>query len=123
MRSGTELRNVCQQNLFMLLMPEHVNAFLRCIKWPLNARLSQLMAGESYTQPITLKTRTETALKKAAGRREFQRGILSSDESGAPVVVTTGGQGSGILRSMNMANCYIVLPESSTGASVSGHAF
>ena len=84
----------------------------------LAAAAIRVMTGETYKPAITLKAKTNTALKKAAGRREFQRGILSADENGSPVVVTTGSQGSGILRSMNMANCYIVLPESSTGACV-----
>ena len=76
----------------------------------------RVMTGETYKPQTTLTARTHTPLKKAPGRREFQRGILSADDNGAPVVVTTGSQGSGILRSMNMANCYIVLPEESTGA-------
>ncbi|MCL6271367.1 molybdopterin molybdotransferase MoeA [Sansalvadorimonas sp. 2012CJ34-2] len=78
----------------------------------------RVMTGETYTPSVMMKACTQTPLKKAAGRREFQRGILSTDENGSPVVVTTGSQGSGILRSMNMANCYIVLPEASTGAAV-----
>ena len=50
-------------------------------------------------------------LKKAPGRTEFQRGVLFRDEGGAWKVRLTGEQGSGILRSMSEANCFIVLPE------------
>ncbi len=44
------------------------------------------------------------ALKKAPGRSEYQRGVLSDG-----CVRPTGAQGSGILRSMSDANCFIVL--------------
>ncbi len=47
-------------------------------------------------------------LKKAAGRSEFLRGLLFQ-EDGEWRVRTTGAQGSGILRSMAEANCFIVL--------------
>jgi len=50
------------------------------------------------------------ALKKAPGRTEFQRGILSF-EGGQWVVAPTGEQGSGILSSMSRANCFIVLEQ------------
>ncbi len=49
-------------------------------------------------------------IKKAAGRTEFQRGILSQGDDGVWSVQTTGEQGSGILSSMSRANCFIVLP-------------
>ncbi len=76
----------------------------------------KVMSGQNVQPTVTLKATTRTRLRKAPGRQEFQRGILSNNDSGNPIVVTTGSQGSGILRSMNMANCYIVLPEDSTGA-------
>lgn len=49
-------------------------------------------------------------LKKAPGRTEFQRGILENDGYGKWSVRVTGEQGSGILRSMSEANCFIILP-------------
>jgi len=49
-------------------------------------------------------------LKKAPGRTEFQRGILTQDDKGDWSVRVTGEQGSGILRSMAEANCFIILP-------------
>lgn len=51
-----------------------------------------------------------TPIKKAAGRTEFQRGILTQGEDGIWMVKTTGEQGSGILSSMSCANCFVVLP-------------
>jgi molybdopterin molybdotransferase len=50
-----------------------------------------------------------STLKKAPGRTEFQRGILSRDAAGNLSVRVTGEQGSGILRSMSEANCFIIL--------------
>jgi molybdopterin molybdotransferase len=58
----------------------------------------------------TFKVPCTSALKKAPGRTEFQRGILTREASGAWSVRVTGEQGSGILRSMSEANCFIVLP-------------
>jgi len=51
-----------------------------------------------------------SSLKKAPGRTEFQRGVLERDSHGTWSVRVTGEQGSGILRSMSEANCFIILP-------------
>jgi len=58
----------------------------------------------------TFKVPCTSALKKAPGRTEFQRGILSRDAAGNLSVRVTGEQGSGILRSMSEANCFIIMP-------------
>ncbi len=58
-------------------------------------------------QPL-LKAVCTSAIKKAPGRTEFQRGILYL-EDGVFKVRTTGEQGSGILKSMSDANCFIML--------------
>jgi molybdopterin molybdotransferase len=58
-------------------------------------------------QPL-LKAVCTSAIKKAPGRTEFQRGVLYQ-ESGVWKVRTTGEQGSGILKSMSDANCFIML--------------
>ena len=50
-------------------------------------------------------------LKKAPGRTEFQRGVLFADSNGQWKVQPIGNQGSGVLRSMSEANCFIVLDE------------
>ena len=49
-------------------------------------------------------------MRKKTGRREFKRGVMSYGPHGWEVR-TTGPQGSGILTSMVMANCLIVLEE------------
>lgn len=51
------------------------------------------------------------AIRKLAGRTEFQRGICYLDEDGRWKVKPTGAQGSAMLNSMSLANCFIVLDE------------
>jgi molybdopterin molybdotransferase len=60
-------------------------------------------------RPLLLAKSLER-LRKKPGRTEFQRGILRAGEPGEWLVGTTGKQGSGILRSMSLANAFIVLP-------------
>jgi molybdopterin molybdotransferase len=55
-----------------------------------------------------LPARCVDAMKKNRGRTEFQRGILFQDK-GEWWVRPTGAQGSGVLRSMAEADCFIVL--------------
>jgi molybdopterin molybdotransferase len=50
-----------------------------------------------------------STLRKKPGRTEFQRGVLSRGPEGHWTVRVTGSQGSGVLRSMSEANCFIVL--------------
>ena len=69
------------------------------------------LSGRDPIEPLpTFKVPCTSTLKKAPGRTEFQRGILSRDSSGTLSVCVTGEQGSGILRSMSEANCFIILP-------------
>jgi molybdopterin molybdotransferase len=69
------------------------------------------LSGRDPLPPLpTFKVPCTSALKKAPGRTEFQRGILSQDTAGQWSVRVTGEQGSGILRSMTEANCFIILP-------------
>jgi len=70
-----------------------------------------VLSGLDPVPPLpTFKVPCTSTLKKAPGRTEFQRGILSQDTSGAWSVRVTGEQGSGVLRSMSEANCFIILP-------------
>jgi len=68
------------------------------------------LMGEQQIEPVTVKVPCKSKLKKRPGRIEYQRGILEKDESGELIVSKTGAQGSGILRSMSQANCFIILP-------------
>ena len=70
-----------------------------------------VLSGRDPVPPLpTFKVPCTSSLKKVPGRTEFQRGVLSRDASGAWSVRVTGEQGSGILRSMAEANCFIILP-------------
>jgi molybdopterin molybdotransferase len=62
---------------------------------------------DDYAIPL-LRVKAGEPLRKVPGRTEYQRGILSRD-GGEWKVRTTGQQGSGVLRSMSEANCFIVL--------------
>ncbi len=67
------------------------------------------MSGRSDGVEIPLlKASAAEPIRKVPGRTEYQRGILFS-EHGEWKVRTTGQQGSGVLRSMSEANCFIVL--------------
>tara|TARA_Y100000748_G_scaffold227851_1_gene192121 strand:- start:974 stop:1894 length:921 start_codon:yes stop_codon:yes gene_type:complete len=68
------------------------------------------LAGESSYAPTLLKVPSASSLRKKRGRVEYQRGILEKDKNNNFIVRKTGPQGSGILRSMSDANCFIVLP-------------
>lgn len=67
------------------------------------------LQGETVTTSIQLQARCLSNLKKQPGRKDFQRGILMSNEKGELTVDTTGIQGSHMLSSMSKANCFIVL--------------
>ncbi|MGZ5032309.1 MAG: molybdopterin molybdotransferase MoeA [Usitatibacter sp.] len=69
-----------------------------------------VLGGADPVEPIPTFTATCSArLKKAPGRTEFQRGILTRSADGGLSVKPTGEQGSGILKSMSDANCFIIL--------------
>lgn len=73
------------------------------------------LCGTEPEAPWTLRARLLEDLRKSPGRTDFQRGILER-AGGEWTVRSTGGQGSHQLRSMSLANAYIVLPNESRGA-------
>jgi molybdopterin molybdotransferase len=67
------------------------------------------LAGRTDCSGVPLlKAASAFAIRKVPGRTEYQRGIVAL-EDGEWRVRTTGQQGSGVLRSMSEANCFIVL--------------
>jgi len=62
---------------------------------------------DDYAIPL-LQAVASQPLRKVPGRTEFQRGILFFEKEKWQVRAT-GQQGSGVLRSMSEANCFIVL--------------
>ncbi len=67
------------------------------------------MSGATASALPMLRAATTTAMRKRPGRTEYQRGIVSRSADGRWQVALTGSQGSGILRSMSLANGLIVL--------------
>lgn len=75
----------------------------------------QHLMGSQPAAPIEISAICRSEFRRRPGRQEFVRGIASRSPEGHAEVVTTGSQGSGILRSMSMANCYIVVPADQGG--------
>jgi len=75
------------------------------------AALLKLSGLDPVPELPSFKVPCTSSLKKAPGRTEFQRGALTQNAAGEWSVRVTGEQGSGILRSMSEANCFIILPE------------
>jgi molybdopterin molybdotransferase len=75
----------------------------------------QHLSGIPAKKTIQIRAVCTSDLKKQKGRQEYQRGILSQDETGNFFVKSAGKQGSNIMTSMSKANCYIVLPINSEG--------
>jgi molybdopterin molybdotransferase len=72
------------------------------------AALHRLMGASIAPLPL-VRVRSASAIRKKPGRTEYQRGILAPGADGMLEVRVTGQQGSGVLRSMSEANCFIVL--------------
>jgi len=66
------------------------------------------LAGRSDAPFPLLQAVSAENMRKVPGRTEYQRGVLFKDRNEWKVR-TTGQQGSGVLRSMSEANCFIVL--------------
>ena len=79
--------------------------------------LLQVMGATPKPLPM-FKVECTAPIKKATGRTEFQRGLLFL-EQGLWKVKPTNNQSSGVLSSMSLANCFIVL-EASVGNCAAG---
>ena len=67
------------------------------------------MSGAAVEPLPLLRAASAQAIRKKPGRTEYQRGIVSRGADGRCEVAITGSQGSGILRSMSVANGLVVL--------------
>ena len=72
--------------------------------------LLAMMGSKAPPMPL-LDARCPQPLRKKPGRVEYFRAILSRSDSGELQVHPTGKTGSGLLHTMNDANCLIVLAE------------
>ncbi|AIP29709.1 molybdenum cofactor synthesis domain protein [Paraburkholderia xenovorans LB400] len=68
-----------------------------------------LMSGATPQPLPVIHAVSRQAIRKRAGRTEFQRGVAEPDAHGQWHVTPTGSQSSGVLSSMSEANCFIVL--------------
>ena len=75
----------------------------------------EYLASSRSSQPLTMMASCSGKIRKRKGRCEFQRGILQQDDNGLLTVRKTGQQGSGVLMSMSLANCFILLDEDCDG--------
>ncbi|MGA3888888.1 gephyrin-like molybdotransferase Glp [Ralstonia nicotianae] len=67
------------------------------------------MMGAAETGAPLVPATSAAPIRKRPGRTEYQRGIAALNGSGQLEVRLTGQQGSGVLRSMSEANCFVVL--------------
>ena len=67
------------------------------------------MMGCTDAPPLLVRAQSQQAMRKKAGRTEYQRGVVSRSDNGTLQVSTTGNQGSGVLSSMVQGNALIVL--------------
>lgn len=73
------------------------------------------MMGRNVKARLRLQATCLSTLRKRPGRVEYQRGFYEINADNEFQVSKTGAQGSGILRSMSEANCFIYLPMHSGG--------
>ena len=67
------------------------------------------MSGAAVEPLPLLRAASTQAIRKKPGRTEYQRGIVTRGADGPMQVAITGSQGSGILRSMSVANGLVLL--------------
>ncbi len=91
-------------------LPGNPVATLISFYWLVKPALEQAMGIMDRPLIPLVPARAESAFRKKPGRMEFHRAILRAEVSGEYRVAGTGDQGSGILRSMSLANCLVVLP-------------
>ena len=95
-------------------LPGNPVAVIVTFQYIVSPALKHLL-GATETKTIKLAAICTSTLKKAPGRQEYQRGILTQDAVGNFFVASSGKQGSNIMKSLSEANCYIVLPVACEG--------
>jgi len=78
------------------------------------------MSGAAEQPLPMLRAASTAAIRKKPGRTEYQRGIVSRTADGGWQVAITGSQGSGILRSMSVANGLVVLHHAQADVAAGG---
>lgn len=86
--------------------------FYQFVREAILSLMGQTFNGQSGPAPLPMfNVECTVPIRKLTGRTEFQRGILFADATGSWKVKPTGAQGSALLSSMSLANCFIVLDE------------
>jgi molybdopterin molybdotransferase len=94
-------------NAFLFGLPGNPVAVMVTFYQVVRDALIHLSGRNDDPLPL-LKAAASESLRKVPGRTEYQRGVLFKEQDQWKVR-TTGQQGSGVLRSMSEANCFIVL--------------
>ncbi len=74
------------------------------------------MSGASVSEqpmPLTIKAKLISDIRKLPGRKDFQRGVLSRDDTGHYQVECFSRQQSHRIKQLSRANCFIVLDKDS----------
>lgn len=71
----------------------------------------QKLSGADIAPPLRIAATVRDNIKKAPGRLDFQRGFATTTAQGLLEVSSTGQQGSGMMSSLCLANCFIVLEQ------------
>jgi len=108
MRPGRPMAFGKIQNAFLFGLPGNpVAVMVTFYQFVRDALLHLSGRSDDFALPL-LKAIASENLRKVPGRTEYQRGILFREGAEWKVRIT-GQQGSGVLRSMSEANCFIVL--------------
>ncbi len=97
------------QNCLFFGLPGNPVAVLVTFYLFVKPALRRKMGIQPASIEPAIHAKTLENIRKKPGRTEIVRAVLSQNERGEWRVKTTGKQGSGILRSMSLANCFIVL--------------
>lgn len=73
------------------------------------------LMGTDSKKGLRLQARCVSKITKTAGRQEFQRGSLYTDEQGITKVIAADQQQSHNLHAVSQSNCFIILPAECEG--------
>ena len=97
----------CGKQAYLFGLPGNPVAVMVTFYHFVRGALLHMMGASELDLPL-LKAKSQEAMRKKPGRTEYQRAVLELQQ-GEMTVRTTGSQGSGVLRSMSEANCFVVL--------------
>ncbi len=83
--------------------------------------IAKLTGWHTWQLPPSLPAITRVALKKRAGRLEFQRGFYQVNENGEIIVENVGVQNSNLFSAFMKSNCFIVLEEERGNVEIGEH--